>query len=85
LKEEKKIKSIQRFKVPIQMAEAGDRIGVCVPGLDSSLIERSTICFPGLVNTGVKIGIINMSKISFFKRPILSNSRYANNVFKSYF
>ena len=40
LRVEKKIKSMQMFRKPVQAAVQGDRVGMCVAGLDASLIER---------------------------------------------
>ena len=47
LKQEKKIKSMQMFRRPIDVLRQGDRAGVCVSNLDSSLVERGLLCTPG--------------------------------------
>lgn len=43
----KKIKSIQMFHKPAGSVSQGDRAGLCVAGLDASLIERGIGCTPG--------------------------------------
>lgn len=40
LRIEKKIKSMQMFRKPVQFAVQGDRVGMCVAALDASKIER---------------------------------------------
>lgn len=44
---EKKIKSMQSFKKPVDSAMQGDRVALCVTQLDSSLLERGVVCAPG--------------------------------------
>jgi selenocysteine-specific elongation factor len=46
LKQEKKIKSMQMFRKPVQAAKQGDRVGICVAQLDSTLIERGIASSP---------------------------------------
>ena len=43
----RKVKSIQAFKMPVEKAVAGDRVGVCVSNLSADLIERGLACHPG--------------------------------------
>ena len=45
-KVEKKIKSIQMFRKPVQTIRQGDRAGICVAQLDSSTIERGLAAKP---------------------------------------
>jgi selenocysteine-specific elongation factor len=40
LKVQKKIKSMQMFRKPIDRAIQGDRLGICVTNFDAKLIER---------------------------------------------
>ena len=40
LKLEKKIKSLQMFKNPVESCARGDRLGMCVAGLDAKVLER---------------------------------------------
>jgi selenocysteine-specific elongation factor len=47
LRLERKIKSMQMFRKPVDTISQGDRAGVCVTGLDASLVERGLLCTPG--------------------------------------
>jgi selenocysteine-specific elongation factor len=51
LKIEKKIKSMQMFRKPVQIAKQGDRVGMCVSQLDANDIERGIACSPGSMKT----------------------------------
>lgn len=44
LRVEKKVKSMQMFRKPVQMARQGDRVGICVAGLDAASVERGIAC-----------------------------------------
>lgn len=47
LRQERKIKSMQMFHKPVSSLIQGDRAGICVTGLDASLVERGLACTPG--------------------------------------
>jgi selenocysteine-specific elongation factor len=47
LRQERKIKSMQMFHKPVTALVQGDRAGICVTGLDASLVERGLACTPG--------------------------------------
>ena len=66
---------MQIFRVSVSEAKAGDRVGICVSGLDASLIERTIISEPKLVHSSVRAGIIKLEPISFFKKPIVSKKK----------
>lgn len=74
LKVQKKVKSMQMFRKPVQSAIEGDRIGICVTQLSSKLIERGVAGSPGayLETNGA---IISAQKIQFFKNSIKNKSR----------
>ena len=42
-----KVKSMEMFRKPVKEAVMGDRLGVCVPGLDAKTVERGVLCSPG--------------------------------------
>ena len=48
---EKKVKSMQMFRKPVEKACQGDRLGVCVTQFDPKLLERGLACSPGLIKT----------------------------------
>ncbi|CAH8428586.1 unnamed protein product [Schistosoma turkestanicum] len=75
---QKKIKSIQQFRQPIQSIGPGDRAGICVPQLDSNLLERGLVgdltttdnltpCYACILNC--------VKKINYFKSSVKSQSR----------
>ena len=74
LRIEKKIKSIQMFRKPVQMAVQGDRVGMCVAALDASKIERGLATTPNTVPT-IHACICYVRKIRFFKGTCQSKSR----------
>lgn len=48
---ERRVKSIQSFHVSVRSCGRGDRVGLCVPGLDSALLERGVACAPGRLDS----------------------------------
>jgi len=49
LRETKKVKSMQMFRKAVKSATQGDRLGMCLQGLDSKLVERGIASTPGTV------------------------------------
>ena len=47
LRVQKKVKSMQMFRRPVQACSQGDRLGICVTQLDAKLVERGLACTPG--------------------------------------
>ena len=39
------------FRRPVDSAKQGDRLGICVAGLDAKLMERGFVATPGSVPT----------------------------------
>jgi len=74
LKVEKKIKSMQMFKKPVDSCVRGDRLGICVAGLDAKDLERGLVCAPGTVPT-FHAAIVSARKIRFFKSAIRGGSK----------
>ncbi len=75
LKLEKKIKSLQMFKNPVESCARGDRLGMCVAGLDAKVLERGFICEPGSVPT-FNAAVVSASKIRFFKSAVKCGSKF---------
>eukprot|EP00741_Cyanophora_paradoxa_P007404 tig00001127_g7163.t1 len=71
LKQEKKVKSIQVFRKPVQSIQHGDRAGVCVTQFPSEQMERGLACAPGSVPS-FSACIAAVDKIRFFKGEVLS-------------
>ena len=70
LKESRKVKSIQMFKKPVNMAQQGDRIGLCVTQFEASQLERGLVSTPGYLPT-VFGAIVTIRRISYYKCKIL--------------
>ncbi len=75
LKVEKKVKSMQRFRQPIDTAVQGDRVGICVTQLDASLIERGLLCAPGSVQSYDSV-IAVVEKVRFYKGIAATKSKF---------
>lgn len=74
LKIEKKIKSMQMFKKPVNEAIQGDRIAICVTQFDPKLLERGFICTPNLIKTAFAF-VARISRIKYYKESIKSKSK----------
>ncbi|KAG5677838.1 hypothetical protein PVAND_007560 [Polypedilum vanderplanki] len=74
MKIDRKIKSMQMFKKPVERAQAGDRLGICITNVDSKLLERGLICQKGCVEF-THATVIKLNKIKYFKREIKSKSK----------
>lgn len=75
LKLERKIKSIQMFRKPVQNARKGDRVGICMTQLDPKLIERGIACAPKSVGT-MKTVIARVEKIRFYKKGVKTKQKF---------
>lgn len=74
LKVEKKVKSMQMFKKPVERAKAGDRVGICITNFDAKLLERGLVCQKGSVEFA-QATIIKMNRVKYFKREIKSKAK----------
>ena len=76
LRVEKKIKSIQMFKRPVGSAIQGDRLGICVAGLDAKSMERGFVATPGTVPS-IQSAIAHVRRVKqfFFKGKCGSKSK----------
>jgi len=72
---ERKVKSIQMFKQPIEKAIKGDRVGVLVTQFDAKLMERGIICAKGSVME-LSQAIVELNRIVFFKLPIKTGAKF---------
>ena len=75
IKAERKVKSIQMFRVGVSKIEQGDRAGICLTQFDPSLVERGVVCTPGTVPLLPAV-IAVIDRISFFKGDISSKSKF---------
>jgi selenocysteine-specific elongation factor len=74
LKEERKVRSMQMFKEPVDEAKQGDRVGICVQQLDPALIERGVANARGTVTLASAL-LARVSKVRFFRTPCKSKTR----------
>ena len=75
LKEKKKIKSIQMFRKPVQRATQGDRVGVCVAGLNPKTVERGIVAAPDTVPL-INGALCLIRKVRFFRHKCLTDSLF---------
>lgn len=66
---------MQMFHKPVRSAQQGDRVGMCVTNLESSLIERGIATTPGTV-TLLSTVICLVRKVRFFKHACKSGSKF---------
>ncbi|OZJ03798.1 hypothetical protein BZG36_03023 [Bifiguratus adelaidae] len=71
---ERKVKTMQSFRKPVQSAKQGDRVGICVPHFDSDNVERGLAFTPGTVKYA-HAAIIDVHKVRVFKRECYSRSK----------
>jgi selenocysteine-specific elongation factor len=74
LKQEKKIKSMQMFRKPVQSCKQGDRVGICLAQLDASLIERGIAAKPGSMKPTDCV-ILIVRRIPYFVGEIKSKAK----------
>ncbi|PSC71534.1 Selenocysteine-specific elongation factor [Micractinium conductrix] len=74
LRVQKKAKSMQMFKQPVQACASGDRCGICVTQLDAKLVERGLACAPGSVPT-FEAAVASVEKIRFYSGELRSRSK----------
>ncbi|KAI3436710.1 hypothetical protein D9Q98_006125 [Chlorella vulgaris] len=74
LKAQKKVKSMQMFRQPVQACSRGDRLGICVTQLDAKQVERGLACTPGTVPT-FTAAVARVQKIRFYGAEVRSRSK----------
>ena len=75
LKINRRVKSMQMFKRPVQSASQGDRLGLCVTQLDAKALERGIACTLGHV-TLVQQALISVRQIRFHKAQCKTKSKF---------
>ncbi|KAH8299942.1 hypothetical protein KR044_007834, partial [Drosophila immigrans] len=74
LGERRKVKSIQRFRQPVERAAAGDRIGLCVTQFNAQLMERGIIAEPSYLKPIYAV-CLKLKFIPYYKQAISSGSK----------
>jgi len=72
--EVKKVKSIQMFRKPVTSAKKGDWVGICVTNLDSKLIERAVVTFPGMM-PNFDVAVVYVKWVIYYKPEIKTKSK----------
>uniref|UniRef100_A0A1A9X4Z9 Tr-type G domain-containing protein n=1 Tax=Glossina brevipalpis TaxID=37001 RepID=A0A1A9X4Z9_9MUSC len=75
IREQRKVKSLQMFKRPVQSAIMGDRVGVCVTQFSAKQLERGVLCQPGYLQA-VFAAVILFKHIKYYKFPVKSKSKF---------
>lgn len=70
-----KVKSMQMFHHPIETAEEGDRLGICVPQLDPKQLERGLVCRPDYI-LFMWAAIVKVHRIKYFQSLIKSKDKF---------
>ncbi|XP_023162210.2 selenocysteine-specific elongation factor [Drosophila hydei] len=74
LGEKRKVKSIQRFRQPVDKASTGDRIGLCVTQFNAKLMERGIIAQPSYLRPVYAV-CVKVQLIRYYKQAIRSRSK----------
>jgi selenocysteine-specific elongation factor len=74
-KEQKKVKSIQIFRKPVEKAQQGDRCGICLANVDAKQFERGIIAEPNYVKNAFAV-IVSLNRIKHFKTNIENGSKF---------
>jgi selenocysteine-specific elongation factor len=74
-KEQKKVKSIQIFRKPVDKAAQGDRCGICLANVDAKQFERGVIAEPNFVKNTFAV-IVSVNRIKHFKSKIETGSKF---------
>lgn len=70
----RKVKSLQAFHRPVTIARQGDRVGVCIPGLDAGSVERGVVAAPGTFRP-MSAAVALVRRVRFHHTPCLSGSK----------
>nr|KAG5699860.1 hypothetical protein BaRGS_034634 [Batillaria attramentaria] len=75
MKVQKKVKSMQMFRKPVERIVQGDRAGICVTQFDPKLLERGLVCQPGALATAHAF-IASVRKIDYFKGAVTTKAKF---------
>ena len=62
------------FHKPVKIARQGDRVGMCLAGLDAKLVERGVASTPGSVPT-LSAAVALVRKIRYYRSPVKSGTK----------
>ena len=66
---------MQMFRKPVKTARQGDRVGICVTGLDASTIERGILAAPNSVPL-LSSAICLVKKVRYFRHACQSKQKF---------
>ena len=75
LQQKCKIKSMEMFRKPVQVARQGDRIAMLMQHLDAEQVERGIACTPGYLRRCRKFAI-DLHLVRLYKRPIKNKAKF---------
>ena len=75
LKVDKKIKSMQMFRKPVQQIRQGDRAAMCLPQLDASKIERGIAAKPRSVTIS-DLAIVIVRRVPYYPTDVKSKAKF---------
>lgn len=75
MKVNKKIKSMQMFRQPVEKTQQGDRVGICVTQFDPKQLERGLVCTPNALPT-IEAAIISVQKIGYYKGTVATKAKF---------
>ncbi|VDN13849.1 unnamed protein product [Dibothriocephalus latus] len=73
---QKKVKSIQMFRNPVEAIGPGDRAGICVAQLDAGVMERGFLVQPGSLLPCSACLLSAVTKIGYFKSTVRSKGKF---------
>eukprot|EP00400_MALV-I_sp_L67-5_P000027 gene27-193_t len=71
-----KVKSLQMFQKPVKLAKQGERVALCVPGLDTTNLERGVLTDGKVPMPTMSSAICVCRKIKYFKSQVLSKAKF---------
>lgn len=77
---ERKVKSMQMFRQPVNFCRKGDRVGICVTQFDASQLERGVACTPGSIKPFNSF-IAQVEKIRFYKEEVKTKAKFHGGFF----
>ena len=69
LRQSRKVRSLQCFHTPVESAAAGERVAVCVSGLEGEKVERGLLCAPNAVEEVSRL-VVRVEKVRFYKEEV---------------
>lgn len=71
----RKVKSMQMFRKPVNVAIQGDRVGICVTQFDPKQLERGLVSSPESLRP-IYAAVISVKKIPYFKGPVHTKAKF---------